>query len=289
MNQSLDATAQPGTDPAADRGAPSEGAFAPAGSQRRTFSVVMLTIAPALGIVLFLAAWQFVVLFFHIPKYELPRASDILRGLKDDPGFYIRNSRTTLWEALVGFTIALVAGIVGATVMAHSRFVERAVGPLAVFLQVTPIIAYAPAMVIWLGFGFRPIVVITSIVCLVPFLINGVTGLRAVDPNLLELAHSVDASKLEIFIQLRLPTALPYLFSAARIAVGLALIGSVLAEFFAGVSSGLGFSVKIALNRNLALQAWGTVYTLAIAGALATVLISAIERVVLRWHHTQRA
>ena len=126
--------------------------------------------------------------------------------------------------------------------------------PLAVLIQVTPIIAYAPAIVVWLGFGLKPILVITSLVCFVPFLVNSVAGLRSVDPNLLELARSVDARKRVVFWRLRLPSALPFLFSAARIAVGLALIGAVLGEFFAGTPAGLGYAVKIAQARPIQLH-----------------------------------
>ena len=95
--------------------------------------------------------------------------------------------------------------------------------PVAVLIQVTPIIAYAPAFVIWLGPGLKPILAITTLVCFVPFLFNAVTGLRSVDPATHELLRSVDANGREIFWRLRLPHALPYLFAAARIAVGLAL------------------------------------------------------------------
>jgi NitT/TauT family transport system permease protein len=160
--------------------------------------------------------------------------------------------------------------------------------PLVVLAQVTPLIAYAPAFVIWMGFGLKPIVTMTAIVCGVPFLVNGVTGLRSVDPNLIELARSVDASKWEVFVRLRLPSALPNIFTAARIAVGLALIGAVIGEFFSGSRSGLGYSVKLAQNHSLPLQLWGSVYVLATLGALAIILISGLERIVLHWHASQR-
>jgi NitT/TauT family transport system permease protein len=109
-----------------------------------------------------------------------------------------------------------------------------------------------------------------------------------VDPNLLELARSVDASWSEVYFKLRLPSALPNIFAAARIAVGLALIGAVLGEFFSGVRSGLGYSVKLAQARNLSLQLWGSVYVLALLGAVATLLITFLERLSLHWHSSQR-
>ncbi len=145
------------------------------------------------------------------------------------------------------------------------------------------------AIQIWQGFGFRSIIVLTSLVCFVPFLINGASGLRSVDPSLIELARSVDASKREVFIKLRVPSALPSLFSAARIAVGLALIGAVLGEFFLGSLRGLGYTIKVAQNRLQAhLQMWGAIFVLGFIGAAATALITFAERFALHWHSSQR-
>ncbi len=262
-----------------------------ADDQRRARRSTMLRFgAPVIGVVVFFGLWQFAVTWFDIPRYQLPAPWDVVQHIADDPAFYIRNGRVTAWEAFLGFTIALGLGLTGGTIMAHSRFIERAALPLAVLIQVTPIIAYAPAIVIWFGLGIKSILVITTLVCFVPFLINSVAGLRSVDPNLLELAHSVDARKLVIFWRLRLPSSLPFLFSAARIAVGLALIGAVLGEFF-GSSEGLGYSIKVAQARPIQLidQLWGSIFVLGLMGATATLFISALERAVLHWHSSQRS
>ena len=143
-----------------------------------------------------------------------------------------------MWEAFLGFWLGLVGALVAATVMAHSRFVEQAVTPLAVLVQVTPLIAYAPALVIWLGFGLKPILVGTALVCFVPFLFNAVVGLpldRPRHPRAAAVGRRRRSARSSCAC--RVPHALPYLFSAARIAVGLALIGAVLTEFFAGVDA----------------------------------------------------
>ena len=259
-----------------------------AAPDRRSPRSLLMALAPVIGVVGFLGLWQALVRLLGIPRYELPAPWDILRHLASDPGFYWTNGRRTAWEASLGFLLALVIGVLIGAVMAHSRFVDRALQPLAVLVQVTPIIAYAPAIVIWVHFGLKPILILTALVCVVPFLLNAVTGLRSVDPNVLELARSVDAGRREVFWRLRVPSALPFLFAAARISVGLALIGAVLGEFFGGVSKGLGYSVKTAQNRNLPLQLWGSVFVLAFIGSMAIILIGALERVLLRWHSSQR-
>jgi NitT/TauT family transport system permease protein len=254
---------------------------------RRTGRFLRAIAPPLVGVGGFLLLWQLLVTVLDIPQFELPAPSSILRHIASDPEFYITNARVTLWEASLGFGLGLVVALAVATVMAHSRFVEQALTPLAVLIQVTPLIAYAPALVIWLGFGLKPILVGTALVCFVPFLFNAVVGFRSIDPATHELLRSVDASKWEVFVRLRVPHALPYLFSAARIAVGLALIGAVLTEFFAGVTSGLGYAVKKAQSFNLALQLWGSIFVLAFLGAAGIFLIGVLERVVLRWHSSQ--
>jgi NitT/TauT family transport system permease protein len=256
---------------------------------RRGIRMARAVVPPIVGVGGFLLLWQLLVTVLDIPQFELPAPSAILRHIASDPAFYITNARVTLWEAFLGFWLGLIGALAVAAIMAHSRFVEQAVTPLAVLVQVTPLIAYAPALVIWLGFGMKPILVGTALVCFVPFLFNAVVGFRSIDPTTHELLRSVDASKREVFFRLRVPHALPYLFSAARIAVGLALIGAVLTEFFAGVRSGLGWSVKQAQAFNLALQLWGSIFVLAFLGAAATALIGLLERVVLRWHSSQDA
>ncbi len=244
-------------------------------------------VAPVLGLVAFFALWQLTVVVFDIPAFELPPPSRIFRAIADDPGFYARNAWVTGVEALLGLLLALVLALVAGTAMTYSPFLDRAVQPVAVLVQVTPIIAYAPAFVIWLGAGLRPILAITTLVCLVPFLFNTVMGLRSVDPATHELLRSVDAQGREIFWRLRLPHALPYLFAAARIAIGLALVGAVIGEWFALVSEGLGVAIRKALNFNDVDQLWASILTLVFMGGIALLALGAMERLALHWHPSQ--
>ncbi len=255
----------------------------------RRWSAVWLGFAPVIGVLVPLAIWQVYVQVADVKQVVLPAPWDVIQGVWDDLSFYVDNAKPTLWEATVGFVIGGGIGVIAAVVLAHSRFLERAAMPWVVVLQVTPLIAYVPAIVIWRGFGFQSVVLIVAICCFTPFLVNGIVGLRSVDTNLLELARSVDASRAETLLQLRLPSALPSLFSAARIGIGMALMGAVLGEFFAGVTSGLGYAIKIAQNRGLVLQLWGSVFVLAFLGSVAISLITIAERFVLHWHASQRS
>ena len=175
----------------------------------------------------------------------------------------------------------LVVGVSGGALLVNLPFMERATQPIMVLIQVTPIIAYAPAVVIWLEFGTTPVVFLSAVVCVVPFLQNAITGLRAVDLGALQLARSVDASAAEVVWRLRLPSALPYLFLATRISVGLALVGAAFGEFFAKVPKGLGQSVNVALVYNLKLQLFGSAMVFAFMGSLATAAVNAVQRVLV--------
>ena len=249
---------------------------------------VLNWLAPIAGVVGFLAIWELLVVAFDVRPSLIPRPTKIIASINGDKSFYWRHARATIWEAAAGFVLAFFAAMITAAVMAHVRFLERAAAPLLILLQVTPIIAYAPAIVLWVGPGFKPIVIITAIACYVPFVINATVGFRSVDPTLIELARSVNASRIEVFFKLRLPSALPALFSAARIAVGLALIGAVLGEWFALVRVGLGYAVKVAQSTSLVLQLWSAIFVLAIIGGVAIVLIGVVERFALHWHASQR-
>jgi NitT/TauT family transport system permease protein len=244
-------------------------------------------VAPIVGLAAFFGLWELIIVVFDVPAFELPPPSRVFEAIADDPGFYLRNAWVTGREAALGFGLALFLALVAGTVMTYSRFLERAVQPVAVLVQVTPIIAYAPAFVIWLGAGIKPIIAITTLVCFVPFLFNAVAGLRSVDPATLEVLRSVDASVREIFLRLRLPHALPYLFAAARIAVGLALIGAVLGEWFALVDEGLGVAIRKALNFNDVDQLWASILVLGFLGGAVLLLLTLVERVALHWHPSQ--
>ncbi|HEX9258748.1 MAG TPA: ABC transporter permease [Acidimicrobiales bacterium] len=248
---------------------------------------VAYALAPVAGVLTFLGLWQVLVMAFDVPRYQLVAPWHVVQHLADDPTFYLEATWVTAREAILGFAIAALAAVALASVAALLPFFERAANPVVVLLQVTPVIAYTPAVVIWLGGGLKPILVVTALVCFVPFYFNGVIGLRSVDPASLELLHSVDARRREIYWRLRLPHALPYLLSAARIAVGLALVGAVLGEYFALVSEGLGVALKKAQAQSDYDQLWGAIFSLALLGSVMTLLLGLLERRLLRWHSSQ--
>lgn len=247
----------------------------------------MLAIAPFLGLGAVFLGWEAYVRIFDLRPLTLPRPSNIVSHVFDNPGFYWENGLVTLREAAAGFALAFVAAVLVATVMAHSRFMERAGMPVIVLIQSTPVAVLVPVFLLWFGFSPWPKVLTAALFAWVPFVANALTGLRAVDPDTHELLRSTDASAWEIFWRLRIPHSLPYLFSAGRICIGLALVGAVIGEFF-NSSEGLGNAARVgqsqpALNEQL----WGSVFVLAFVGVVAVLLLAAVERRALRWHPSQ--
>ena len=244
-------------------------------------------LAPLLGLLIVSVVWETYVRITGVSPLVLPAPSRIVRHIASDPGFYLSHGWVTLWEAMAGLVLALVLALAVATVMAHSRFAERATMPVIVLIQSTPVAVLAPVFLLWFGFSPWPRILVAMLFTFVPLVSNALTGLRSVDHDTLEVLRSVDASKREIFWHLRLPNALPALFAVGRIAMSLALVGAVIGEMYGGSDSGLGRKALQAISRNLVDQLWGSVLALALMGVVLTLGVMALEQRVLRWHSSQ--
>ena len=220
-----------------------------------------------------------------IPVYIVPRPSVVISRLLGDAGYFAGHGAVTLLEAMAGFLLGAVVAILAATVMAHSRFVERTLYPLAVLVKVTPIVAVAPLFVIWFGFSPLPNVLIAALISYFPVLVNALTGLRSVNPGALDFFRSVHASRTEVLLKLRAPSSLPYLFAAFRIAIPLAVIGAVVGEFFSG-DRGLGNVIFVA-HHNLDMPtAFSAILTLAFMGITLSLITAYVEKRALFWHES---
>ncbi len=250
-----------------------------------------LTVAVWLTTVLVFAAllalWEAVVRLAGVPVYLLPAPSVVVERLLTRWTLFAAHGATTLLEALAGFGVGGLVALLLATAMAHSRFAERILYPLALLVKVTPIVAIAPLFVIWFGFGPVPKVLIAALITFFPMLVNALAGLRSANPAALEFLRSVGASTVEIFFKLRLPGSLPYLFAAARVAIPLSLIGAVVGEWW-GASDGLGRVIFLA-NTNLDMPTlFAAVVVLALLGVALTGALSVAERRLLGWHESVR-
>lgn len=229
--------------------------------------------------------WEAWIALAGTPVYLVPAPSAVAARVSAEPGYFLGQAAITLAEAAAGFMLGTSVALVAATAMAHSLALERALLPLAVLVKVTPIVAVAPLFVIWFGFGVAPKVLIAALITFFPALVNGVTGLRAVDPGALDFLRSVSASRREVYLTLRVPSALPYLFAAFRVSIPLSVIGAVVGEWFSA-DRGLG-AVIIVAHANLDTPTlFGAIFTLAVIGIGLSLTVSELERRVLFWHES---
>jgi NitT/TauT family transport system permease protein len=242
-------------------------------------------IPPVIALATAAGVWEAWVRARDIPTYLVPAPSVVVQRMAEDPAFFAEEAWSTLYGALLGFAVGATVAITLATVMAHSRVMERSLFPLAILVKVTPIVAIAPLLAIWFGFGLMPKVFIAALIVFFPVMVNALVGFRSVNPRALELLRSLAASPVEVFLKLRVPSSLPYLFAAFKVSIPLSVIGAVVAEWFSG-DSGLGRVIQVA-NNNLDMPtAFGAIFSLAVLGIGLYLLTSAIERRLLFWHES---
>lgn len=247
--------------------------------------------APLIGVIAFLAAWEALVRAFDIRRFVLLAPSKILATLAEDPGAYWGNTVVTARHMAIGLVIALVVALAAGSAMAASRFVEEAAQPVLVAIMVTPWVAYMTSVVIWLDFGERPIIFLVAFTSFPVFAFGVVGGMRSADPAARELMASVDASKWEVLWRLRLPSALPSIFTTARFAVALSLAAAYFAEGSALQQRGLGvIGRRAALDQTGGAEVlWTTIFCTAALGITGLVILSVAERILLGWHASQRS
>jgi NitT/TauT family transport system permease protein len=255
----------------------------------RTVSAVRILL-PIVVLAAGLAAWEAVVRVNDIPPYVLPAPSAIFKSLIDDWPVLSRSLLVTLMTTLEGFVAAAVGGITLALLFNQSKWLEYSLFPYAVILQVTPIIAIAPLLLIYLP-QQTAVVVCAWIVGFFPVLANTTLGLNSVDRNLAGLFQLYGASRLQTLRYLKLPAALPFILGGLRIAGGLSLIGAVVAEIAAGSAStgdsGLAYRISESGYRLLIPRMFAALLLLSVAGIVIYGLLALTSHLILRrWHES---
>ena len=247
---------------------------------------------PVAVFALFLLAWEAFVALAKIPTYIMPAPSVILATLIKDWSLLSSSLMVTLTITFEALALAIVGGVGLAILLAQSRWIERAFLPFAVILQVTPVIAIAPLLLVWLE-PSTAVLVCAFIVAFFPILSNTALGLASTDHNLLDLFELYRASRWKQLVWLRLPAALPYFFSGLRVAGGLALIGAVVAELAAGAAgqgTGLAFRITEAGFRLNIPRMFAALTLISLTGIAIYALFSLLSKLALgRWHDSARA
>jgi ABC-type nitrate/sulfonate/bicarbonate transport system permease component len=245
-------------------------------------------LAPAALVVVALGAWELAARWhviadaLSLKPYLVPAPSDIASALWSDRSILLDNAWVTLREVVGGLAIAVAAGFGLALVLHLSATVRRALYPLLVASQTIPIIAIAPILVVWFGYGIGPKLAIIALICFFPVTVNTLDGLRSVDAELPKLMRTLDASRLQTLARVEAPAALPYFLSGTRIAVAVAVIGAVFGEW-AGSSSGLGYLILNLQNQIETARVFAAVTVLSAIAIALFGLVAVAERRFAWW------
>jgi len=245
-------------------------------------------LAPTILICALLAGWEIACRALNIPTYVLPPPSAVAVAAAQNAPLLLASAWNTLSMALIALVIASILACGLALLVAPSFLLESAVRPIAVALQVTPVVAIAPQAVIWAGLDHpeRAVVGLAAIVAFFPIFSGALTGLRSTDPDLERLFDLYGATRIQRLFRLRLPSATPFLIEGHKVAAGLAIVGAVVAEFVAGSGSAQGLAWRIleAANRLQIAKEFAAVFALAIMGMALQLILRAGERKILeRW------
>ena len=238
---------------------------------------------PAFLIVLaILALWEGCVHLFDVQSWLLPAPSAIAVALFQDAGLLWRHTRATLSEIIIGFAVALACGVLLATAIGMSRVLERALYPFIIASQTIPIIVIAPMLLIWVGYGLAPKVIVVALISFFPIVVNMVDGLKSVDRDMVNLMRTLGATRKQIFFKVQAPTSLPYLFSGVRVAIAVSVIGAVIGEWV-GSSEGLGYLMLRSKPQFLTERVFASIVILSALGIGLFAMVGIVERLAIPW------
>lgn len=243
--------------------------------------------APGAIILIVLAAWEAAVRLFQVERWLLPSPSAIGAELVESRDLLLRHTLVTLEEVVIGFALALVVGIAAAMAIAYSRIVERAAYPFVIASQTVPIIAIAPLLLVWIGYGIWPKIIVVVLISFFPIVVNMVDGLKSVDPDMLNMMRSLGAGRRQIFTKVQAPSSLPFLFSGVRVAIALSVIGAVIGEWV-GASAGLGYLMTRSAPQFLTERVFAAIFILSVMGVALFALVVLVERLALPWNQWER-
>jgi NitT/TauT family transport system permease protein len=245
----------------------------------RTVAIVLVTL---------LIVWEVSVRLLHVKAFILPAPSSVFLDIFSYPKFYFEQSLYTIYVTMVGFGMAVFSGVALAIAIVSSKFLERTLYTLLVALNSVPKVALAPLFVIWLGTGGAPKIAIAALIAVFPIVINTTLGLRAIDPEMIDLARSARATKRHIMMKIRFPNALPSIFAGAKVGISFALIGAIVGEFVAG-EFGLGYVILTSQSTFNTPRAFGAILLLGVIGTIMFFIVDLCERWLLPWHVSRRS
>jgi NitT/TauT family transport system permease protein len=239
-------------------------------------------VVPAATVAGAVILWELASRVLRIPKFIMPAPSEIATEAWEWRYRFIGHSWVTLYETLGGFALSIVVGVPLATLIVYSPSMRRALYPLIVLLQAVPKIAVAPVLLLVIGYGEIPKMIVAFLVAFFPIVVDTATGLAATPPELLELSRSYRASAFKTFVKVRFPMALPFVFSGLKVAITLAVIGAVVGEFI-GSDKGLGYVILSATSYWKTELAFASMILLSLIAIMLFGAVCLVERLVCPW------
>jgi NitT/TauT family transport system permease protein len=239
-------------------------------------------IYPIAGTAIIILIWHYYVVLMQVPVVVLPTPLQVLKSMIDDARILAEEGWVTALECIYGFALSLAIGIPIAVVMTYSRIANQMFYPLLVASQSIPKVAIAPILLVWFGTGIKSKLAMAFVIAFFPVVVDTATGLRSTSPDLLELARSLQCTRLQTFFKIQLPSALPSIFSGAKIAVTLSVIGAVIGEFI-GSNEGLGNLLLTANSQLNSPLVWASLTVLSVLGMLLYGTVALAERILMPW------
>jgi NitT/TauT family transport system permease protein len=237
---------------------------------------------------LFFAVWELGVRLFGIKEYLLPPPTVVVGALVQNYAKVLESALVTTHEILAGYALAVAVSVPLALAIAYSRFMEETVYPVIVFLQIVPKIAIAPLFLIWFGFGFTPKLLLVFLLSFFPIVVSSIAGFKSIDPDIMDFARTTGAGSWRLFAKIRLPQALPGIFTGLKVGAALSATAAVVAEFVAS-DRGLGY-LLLQYNGDLNTpMVFATILVLSGIGLGVYYAVELAERIAMPWHVSQQA
>lgn len=240
-----------------------------------------------LPLAVLLVVWELAIWVFDIQGFLLPHPGDVLATLWQSRETLLAESWVTFQESLWGFLLAVGIAVPVAILITFSKAASRSIYPVLVVSQVVPKVAVAPLLVVWMGFGVGPKILLAFLVAFFPIVVNTATGLNDLEPKMIHLARSMGASTWQTFIHFRLPSSLPVFFAGLKVGVTFAVIGALVGEFV-GAGAGLGHLTVIAMGSLNTELVFASIVVMALIGVAMYMVIEILERVLVPWSRSRR-
>ena len=244
---------------------------------------ILDTVLPIIFTLTLIAIWELIIKVFKIEKYIMPAPSDVVKALYINLEAMIPHIMATLYESIVGFTIAILLALILSIIMDLLPIVKKAIYPVFIISQTVPIIALAPLFIIWFGFGALPKIIVVVIVCFFPIVISISDGLEAVDKDLINHFKLMGASKLKRFFHLKLPYGIINFFSGLRIAATYSIMGAVIGEWLGG-DKGLGVYMTRARSTYALDRMFASIVVIVFMSMIMFYIIGKIENLLTPWN-----